>query len=135
MKPYIRLALGTVLIGLMVGCATPGNTSRSSDREVKKDKVQVNGLAEYLQTLPKIRVRGNGSSYQVYNSMATSIRTDTRVLFVVNGVQMGRSYDRAVSSLNRNDYVEVKFLRMSRATLLYGEAGRNGVLQIDTANG
>ncbi|MDZ7692859.1 MAG: TonB-dependent receptor plug domain-containing protein [Balneolaceae bacterium] len=135
MKTYTRLFCTTLIVALLVGCGSMGSTNRSDDADFNRNKVQVNGLAEYLQTLPKIRVRGNGSSYQVYNSMATSISQDTRVLFVVNGVQMGRSYDRAISSLNRNDYVEVKFLRMSRATLLYGEAGRNGVLQIDTASG
>lgn len=122
---------GLFVIMLLLGCTSSRNTGDSDNKAEYSDgsNVKVSLLLDYLRGIPRLSVRGN----QVYNSSASSFQNDTRVLFVVDGIQFGRDFSQVASAFtNENQTVSVQFFKMSRATQRYGEAGRNGVIVIKT---
>ena len=53
-------------------------------------------------------------------------------LYVVDGVQLGKSYYSAASSVNINDIKSVEVLKSPSETLIYGRSGSSGVILINT---
>ncbi len=124
MKSYATIC-SLLLVFALMGCAT--TNSSSSREEDENNIVLVKDLPNYINTLPRISVQGS----QVYNTSASSISGTTSPLFVLDGIQIGRSLYDVMSLLNENQAVKVEFLKISRATIRYGEEGRNGVILIN----
>lgn len=124
--------LSLLLVLLFWGCSTSKTGSNSGINKLDEStNVTAKTLSNYISSIPRLIVRGSGSNLQVYNASVSTIQKDNRPLFVLNGVQVGRDYSRVLSMLRENQNVEVDFLKISRATIRYGESGRNGVILID----
>lgn len=114
----------------LVSCSTSNNmsTSSSSSDNNENKYVRVDQLANHINTLPRLTVRGDN----VINTTANTIEGTPNPLFVIDGVQMGRDFGQILQVLDQNKEVIVEFLSSSRATTRYGEEGRNGVIIIKT---
>ncbi len=92
-------------------------------------------LTEYFQNIPGVQVTGsdnNGHIRLTGIGTTTTQVTDTSPLFVVDGIQVGRSLSGLASILNPNDIARVKVLRRADQTAEYGINGGSGVIEIST---
>lgn len=129
----IRVCLsGFIFLMLLLGCASSKNTGNTDGEDDNYSTITITTLPSYLRTIPRLIVRGTGQNIEVYNSSIKSYQTDTRVLFIVNGMQLGRDFSDVTSSfINNNQTISVEFLKKAVATMRYGEAGRNGAIVIE----
>lgn len=128
MRVFTIICVAIVSLSL-ISCSTSKNgTSTKGDDE--SSYVEVNQLANHINTLPRLSVRGNN----VMNTSVSSIQKSTSPLFVIDGIQIGRDFGQVLQLLDQNQKVSVEFLTSSRATTRYGEEGRNGVLIINKQN-
>lgn len=119
----------------LFGCSTSKNgTALPYNKTDSEPLVTARTLSNHITSLPRLQVRGSGSNVQVYNAAVSTIQGDTRPLFVLDGIQVGRDFSRVLSMLDEHQRLSVDFLTISRATIRYGESGRNGVLLISFKN-
>ena len=118
------------LLAFATACATTGKTGSSSSE--KDSLVLVKNLPLHIDTLPRLSVSGTGINARVVNTSSTTFQGTTSPLLVLDGVTIGRSLGRVMTLLDQNQRVEVEFLKTRRATVRYGEEGRNGVILIKT---
>jgi TonB-linked SusC/RagA family outer membrane protein len=96
--------------------------------------VQVVATSGVLGAAPVVRIRGN-----------SSIGSDSRPLFVIDGVPLGDDFLTGgqgggqglnpLASINPNDIASFTVLKSASATALYGSRGANGVVLITTKSG
>lgn len=96
--------------------------------------VQVVATSGILGAAPEVRIRGN-----------SSISSDSRPLFVIDGVPLGDDFLTGgqgggqglnpLASINPNDIETFTVLKSASATALYGSRGANGVVLITTKSG
>lgn len=128
MKSYNKLLVAFLLISFL-GCASVQNTNdKSSSGETANSTVRVTNLHNYIQSIPRLTFTGG----EVINTAVATFTGNKYPLYVLDGVQIGTSYVELVSLLDRNQYVTVEFLKISKATVQYGEAGKNGAIVITT---
>lgn len=131
--PYLFLLLPL----FFYGCAASGSSAeRSNNRsgsEIIVDNPNV-GLDEYIGRLSGVRVSGSGSSatINVRGAASSTIMNDPRPLFIVDGVQVGRDFSRIYGMVSINSVNRLRVIHSSRASILYGHDGSNGVIEIIT---
>ncbi len=96
--------------------------------------VQVVSSSGLVGAAPEVRVRGN-----------SSIGSDSRPLFVIDGVPLGDDFLTGaqgggqglnpLASINPNDIANIAVLKSASATALYGSRGANGVVLVTTKSG
>jgi len=96
--------------------------------------VQVTSSSGILGAAPEVRVRG-----------VSSISSNSRPLFVIDGVVLGDQFLTAqqgsgqginpLSNINPNDIENISVLKSAAAAALYGSRGGNGVVLITTKSG
>lgn len=122
---------------LFYGCATSSSSSSSSrggnSTEVIIDNPEL-GLDVYIKKLSGVRVSGSGASANISIRGAdnSSLRGETRPLFVIDGMQVGRDFGTVYNTVSMHSVHSVKVMHMSRATIRYGHEGSNGVIEITT---
>ncbi len=128
--PFLVLILSVVVYG----CAASGTSSERGSRggsEITVDNPNVS-LAEYIGRLNGVRVTGSGASARIIvrGADSSTILSDPRPLFIVDGVNVGRDFSRVYSSVNVSSVNSVRVIHSSRATILHGHEGSNGVIEI-----
>ncbi len=127
-------SLCLLLVIAMTGCSGSKNSSTVSQNEKKASTVRVSNLLTYLDSLPRLRVEGQGPNARVLNNSVSSFTGALAPLFVLDGVQMGLSYSNVSNLLSQNEYVSVQFLTTRRATVRFGEAGKNGAVILNRSH-
>ncbi|MDH5599570.1 MAG: Plug domain-containing protein, partial [Cyclobacteriaceae bacterium] len=89
MKYYYVVLLFVIL---SAGCSTTSTTNTSNKG---KDYSQYQNLADILRTQPGITVTGSGFNTKVVIRGTNSLQLDTRPLYIIDGVQIGRDYASA----------------------------------------
>jgi len=117
----------------LAGCGTTGNGDGETTRygttlEVDNPDIP---LEQYIARLSGVSVFGSGSSARVELIRSTSIQQDTRPLFVVDGIRVGRDFSEVYSMIRMINVESVQVLRSSRATQLYGTDGGFGAIVIN----
>ncbi|MDX1642421.1 MAG: TonB-dependent receptor plug domain-containing protein [Balneolaceae bacterium] len=136
MKYFLSSLLLSFLV-LFSGCASSGSSAsdntRRSGNEVIVDNPDL-GLDTYIRRLSGVRVSGSGANARIdiRGAASSTIQTDSRPLFIVDDVRVGRDFSRVYNMLNMNNVYSVEVVKMSRATVLYGHEGSNGVISIQT---
>lgn len=130
MKTYLSVFSVLCFALLFAACATTEKSSTSDTRE-SSSAILVKDLPNYIHSLPRLSVNG----YGVTNVAASSYAKSKSPLFVLDGVRVGRSLYAVESVLNQNEPVSVEFLKISKATVRYGEEGRNGVIIVNRVRG
>lgn len=87
-------------------------------------------LADLLRKNTSLVIEGSHPNVSVRMRGMSSINLETRVLFVVDGINMGHSYSFVESAVDINNVKKIKVLKGLSQTTIYGEDGRNGVVQI-----
>ena len=79
-----------------------------------------------------VREAGASATVIVRTNNSNSINLDTRPLYVLDGVNIGHDYDRANSLIIPTQIHSIKIKKSLSETAIYGEDGRNGVIEIRT---
>lgn len=130
--PFLTLTIMFLLIGCAgSGSSTSDNNNRNSGTEVTVDNPNL-GLDVYMRRLSGVRVRGSGSSASVNirGSSSSTLQSDPRPLFIIDGIRAGRNFSRVYSMIDMQNVNAVRVITLSRATILYGHEGSNGVIEI-----
>lgn len=137
MKYLVHFFLFALVLGLTtIHCYTSKNTPESQSQQNSMSKQAANTDASALVDLLRLQsglvVTGSGDNVQIQIRGVNSLVLDTRPLYVVNGVPMGRDYGQVNDSLNPQDVSSIRILKSLSETSIYGEMGRNGVIMIKT---
>lgn len=133
MKTSIRIA-GILVLALTVACSGSRNTSGSANND-SESIVLAKDLPRYVDNLPRISVRGSGDNVTAINTSAATFSGSTAPLFVLDNIQIGRSFSQVMRLLDDNQAVSVEYLTTRRATIRYGEDGNNGVIILSRVQG
>lgn len=129
MKTSFKL-LSILLLITFFGCSTTGNSNSSSNQD--EDKIVIaKDLPYHIDSLPRLSVRGSGNNVSVQNTSSSTIMGETRPLFVLDGIQMGRELSQIMQLLSPQQELTVDFLSTRMGTIRYGESGKNGVIMIN----
>jgi len=133
MKTSIRL-VAVLFLTVLVACSTTRNRSSSSEND-SSSVVLAKDLPRYVDQLPRISVQGSGDNVRATNTSSSTFSGSTAPLFVLDNIQMGRSFAEVMRILDDNQAVSVEYLTTRRATIRYGEAGNNGVILLKRVQG
>lgn len=125
------------LIGLSGGCApasthsapAAGAAVTTKDLQDTNEPIEV-VLQKKVPGVVVTRTGGGGIAVQIRGATSFS-RTDTRPLYVLNGVQFDPGPGGELTGINPYDIETIKVLKGADATL-YGIQGANGVIVITT---
>jgi outer membrane cobalamin receptor len=134
MKSYTTLSIiFTVLFLLfMSSCAT---TERTSDADKIEELLIENPdleLKDYLRRLSGVNVTERGGEVFVLLRGSSSISGDNSPLFVVDGTQVGTSYDSVSNAVDVKDIQSINVMRSSEAMTTFGMRASNGAILIYT---
>jgi hypothetical protein len=133
MNRLLKIAAIFILV-ISVACSTTRNRSGSSNND-SSSIVLAKNLPRYVDNLPRISVRGSGDNVSAVNTSASTFSGSLAPLFVLDDIQIGRSFSRVMRLLDDNQAVSVEYLTTSRATIRYGEDGSNGVIILKRVQG
>ncbi|TVQ01041.1 MAG: hypothetical protein EA359_14705 [Balneolaceae bacterium] len=137
MKFFTSLFLISSVFALW-SCATTSSTSSENRPNRSSSQVIVDnpnlGLDVYINRLNGVRVQGTGQNATVIvrGASSTTIMSDPRPIFIVDGVNMGRDFSRIYRAVDMNKVNSIGVIQSSRATILYGHEGSNGAIEIRT---
>ena len=99
-------------------------------RKAARDFSRYTSLADILRQQPGVIIMGSGQNVTIQIRGTNSMMLDTRPLFVYDGVEIGRDYNKANNAVDRNTMKSIRILKGLSETNYYGERGRNGVIVI-----
>ena len=82
--------------------------------------------------LPGVYVESRGGEVDVYLKGQYSFNAETRVLFVVNNIPIGRDFSSLDSMVNVDDIQSIRVMRAIESAQLYGLRGSSGAIVIKT---
>ena len=129
----MRFSIIYFILLLLAACGTTRDTAATTTEPTEAERRRANGervievqgamsLADYLRQVPGLSVTGN----------SVSIRGMGAPLYIIDGVQIGRSYRQANTSVSVFDIDRVEVLKNAADLAIYGRQGQNGVIKIFT---
>lgn len=143
MKNHLALRPVAVLFALLALFVLPSscitNTvaseaasgSTGSSLEVDNARTGMADLTVYLQQLSGVLVQGDGPGATITVRGVTSVNMETSPLFVVDGMPIGTSYEEIYNTIDVQQVKNVRVLKSSVETSMYGVRGANGVIEIE----
>lgn len=135
------LILLTTIFLLCIGqfsCTVTGKDSIVDNDYTKEESIRgqnVNTtLAAALRKNTTVQILGTEPNIDVLIRGMNTIVGDPRALFVVDGIRMGRNYTLAANAVNIRRVKSIKVISSLSQLSLYGEDGRNGVIEIRHKN-
>lgn len=126
----IPLALLFCLPLFFVACGSSENTQRESTIITETgDYSQFRSLADYLRRVPGVQVSGAGNNVHIQIRGISSLESETRPLYIIDGRIMGNSYAEVNRILDMREVSRIVVLSDSEASG-YGVRGSNGVIEI-----
>jgi outer membrane receptor protein involved in Fe transport len=125
------------IIGLTTACGTPqamtrqDGVNKSNTVEVDNSKTGITDLTVYLQQISGVQVSGSGPDAQITVRGISSVNMETSPLFVVNGNPIGNNYATVYSMVDIQQIKQVRVLKSSVDTGMYGMRGATGVVEIE----
>lgn len=136
MKHLSSLAIIVLSSLMIISCGSSKFGELGAPRDtISEEKLGLDdSLGDVLKRHGGVIVREAGASATVIVRMnqSNSISLDTRPLYVVDGVMIGHDYDRANSLVIPTQIRSIKIKKSLSETAIYGEDGRNGVIEIRT---
>ena len=121
--------------GLFLGaCSSTKSTSKTKDKVTRtqaSDNLENISLVNYLRKIPGLRVSGDDTngSVQVLGG-GGGLLTSNQPLFVLDGVNIGRSLSRAANMIVVTNIGEIRVLKPGSDASYYGVQGASGVIEI-----
>ncbi len=135
MKYLVHFFLFTMVM-VSASCSSTQKTTeaqpRQNDLSKQASNMDASALVDLLRLQNGLVVTGSGDHVQIQIRGVNSLVLDSRPLYVVNGVPMGRDYGQVNDSINPQDVSSIRVLKSLSETSVYGEMGRNGVIMIKT---
>ncbi|MDX1640229.1 MAG: TonB-dependent receptor plug domain-containing protein [Balneolaceae bacterium] len=128
----IAVILILALVVGFLGCGTAGVTGKASQSHTVEEDMttEYRNLADYLRRIPGVVVTGSGNNVQVQIRGTSSLTSETRPLYIVDGQNWGSSYYEVNRALNIHEVSNVRVLSGSDAAA-YGVRGANGVIIVE----
>ena len=141
MKNQLLFLAAIVVLSSLVfqSCAPSKQASKRSGQDIQSksvittDKYKLS-LAEYLQRVQGVLVRGERENAMVTIRGVSSLRSDNQPLFVLNGQQLGNSFYTVSRLIDMNDVEEIEVLNSLEGSSIFGLRGSNGAILITTKN-
>ncbi len=127
MKTFSGLSILLFFISIIFTSCNASSGLVDGERP-EKPEVFYKDLGERLRAEGGINVMGSGENTSIVIRGIQTITGDTRPIFVIDGLNMGRDYNTVNNAINVNDIKRIKVLKGKSETALYGEAGNNGVI-------
>ncbi len=125
-----------VLIAVMifaVSCKTSEKTVTDFERGPEITEIQSSlSLLDHLKRVSGLNIVERGGDIGVFMRGVNTISGENNVLFVVNGRPIGNSFIALDSTVDVNDIQDIRVIRGSMGSQLYGMRGANGVVEITT---
>ncbi|MEM6772309.1 MAG: TonB-dependent receptor plug domain-containing protein, partial [Bacteroidota bacterium] len=102
-----------------------------SSLEVDSAETGITDLTVYLQQLSGVLVQGEGPDATITVRGISSVNMETAPLFVLDGVPLGNNYADIYHSVDVQQVKNVRVLKNSVDTSLYGMRGATGVIEIE----
>lgn len=131
----MRTISAIIFLGIAIafqGCGTAGTTGTAKQNHTIEEGIttEYRELADYLRRVPGVRVTGSGNNVQVQIRGTSSLTSETRPLYIVDGQNWGSSYYEVNRALNIHEVSNVRVLTGSDAAA-YGVRGANGVIIVE----
>jgi TonB-dependent Receptor Plug Domain len=138
MKTVKSLAFLLFTSLIIASCASSNQSNTSSSNQPNlnpnmtrsgsgRDYSSYTSLADILRQQVGVTVTASGN---IQIRGVNSITVDTRPLYVYDGIELGRSYQKANQAINLADIKSIRIIRDLNQLTTYGERGRNGVIYI-----
>lgn len=140
---FYRFTLYTSLIAciLTLSCQSTQQTSKKSfpsDEQAARSEIKPEQnnltLLDYLRREPSLKITGSHPNPHIMVRGAQTISGENQPLFVVDGTQIGYSYEQVMTTVDVADIRSVRVLKDAASTSPYGMRGANGVIEIRTRN-
>lgn len=129
------LSFSFVIVLVFLSACGPNSILNKSKKDFGSE-IEVNNSAKtldaYLKNLAGVSVYGSGPGAAVRLRGSASIQLNTAPLFVIDGVRVGRDFGTVYNMVQMSNVDSVKIIRSSRATIVYGQEGGFGVIEIKT---
>ncbi len=104
----------------------------SIDSHDNSSTILYDSLEDRLRKIGSVTVKGYGDNLEVNIRGMSTATLAVGPIYIVDGVNLGRSYKRVNSGLDANQIKSIKVLKSLSQTSVYGEDGNNGVIVIKT---
>ena len=112
---------------------TTGNGDSSQSETSQSSNVDPSiSLLKQIRMLPGIYVESRGGQVDVYLKGQYSFNAETRVLFVVNNIPVGRDFSALDSMVNVDDIKSIRVMRAIESAQVFGLRGSSGAIVIET---
>jgi len=108
------------------------NVESSIDEHNNTTDIMYDSLEDRLRKIGSLTLTGYGDNLEVTIRGLSSATLAVGPIYIVDGINMGRSYRRVNSGLDPNQIKSIKVLKSLSQTSVYGEDGNNGVIIIKT---
>lgn len=136
-------------LGMMSQRRSLGYAATSIDAEsIENFGSSINTMTALYDASPGLQLAqtalgpAGGMAIRVRNALALDQNSNTRPLFVIDGIpaldrdtNIDRSTGTGLNDLNMDDIESIEILRGAKAAVLYGSEGANGVILITTKSG
>ena len=125
MQTKVKLLFIMILLGCNI-YKEPNNMD-----EIKSIQNNNISLLDRIRSNPAIRINGNNLNAKVYINGINSIYNQKEVLFVLDGLKVGK-YSEVANLIGNSDIESINILKEPSDLALYGFIGSGGVVLIKT---
>ena len=125
MQTKVKLLFIMILLGCNI-YKEPNNMD-----EIKSIQNNNISLLDRIRSNPAIRINGNNLNAKVYINGINSIYNQKEVLFVLDGLKVGK-YSEVANLIGNSDIEAINILKEPSDLALYGFIGSGGVVLIKT---
>lgn len=129
----MRFSVLIIVLIFAASCTTTEKTLTDFERSPEISEIQTSiSLLDHLKRVSGLNIVERGGDIGVFMRGVHTISGENNVLFVVNGQPIGNSFNALESTVDVNDIQDIRVVRGSMGSQLYGIRGANGVVEITT---
>lgn len=122
------------LVATQIACTVTGKDTIVDNNYAEEEQIRGHdyntSLAAALRKNTSLQVMGVEPNIDIVIRGMNTIVGDPRPLYVVDGIRMGRNYVLAANAVNVRQIKSIKVIKSLSQLSLYGEDGKNGVIEI-----
>jgi outer membrane cobalamin receptor len=131
----LLMKLSAIILTLVfiASCSTSEKTATDFERSPEISDIQTSiSLLDHLKRVSGLNIVERGGETFVFMRGVHTLSGENNVLFVINGRPFGNSFNAIESTVDVNDIQDIRVIRGSMGSQLYGSQGANGVVEITT---
>jgi outer membrane receptor for ferrienterochelin and colicin len=129
-----HLLLFLISVSILGACTSTENVQTENfERDPDITEIQSHlTILDHLKRVSGLNITERGSEVFVSMRGVHTINSENNVLFVVNGISIGNRYSALENGVDVNDIKDIRVIRGSMGSQLYGSLGANGVVEVTT---